>query len=105
MPRHATHATHATITRFEHAQYYKDGRHLQGKRYSIEWERLFDRLCHPTIAANKLDLPLWAPTIWPGDNRREMNDRGEKNNPIEVCALVLDVDHGATLAAGMNAIE
>lgn len=92
-------ATHATITRFEYAQYRKDDRHLQGKRYLIEWERLFDRFFDPTIATNKMDLPLWAPTIWPGDNRKE------GSTPIEVCALVLDVDHGATLAAGVSAIE
>jgi hypothetical protein len=88
--------TRATITRFERI----DGpESLQGKRYSLEWERLFDRLCHPVIETNKLDLPLWAPTIWPGDNRRE------GTNPIEVYALVLDLDHGATLSGGVGAIQ
>ena len=94
--------TRATITRFEPVTKYpsrKDPRATQGKRYTLEWEQLFDRLGHPTIEKNKLDLPLWAPAIWPGDNRKEGNE------PIEVCALVLDVDHGATLAAGVGAIE
>lgn len=89
-------ATQATITRFEPVGH---PRHLQGKRYTLEWDRLFDRLCHATVETNKSDLPLWAPTIWPGDSRKEGND------PIEVYALVLDLDHGATLAAGVGAIE
>lgn len=88
--------TRATITRFEQADTSKG---LQGKRYTLEWERLFERLCHPAIARDKLDLPLWAPAIWPGDNRRE------GNNPIEVYALVLDLDHGATLSGGVGAIQ
>jgi hypothetical protein len=99
--------TRATITRFERCMPSTDatGRRwtkaetLQGKRYSLDWDRLFDRLCHPTVATNKLDLPLWAPTIWPNDNR------SEGNHPIEVCALVLDLDHGATLSGGVGAIQ
>lgn len=88
--------TRTTITRFERV----DGpQSIQGKRYFLEWERLFDRLSHPAIVTNKLDLPLWAPAIWPGDNRRE------GNNPIEVYALVLDLDHGATLSGGVGAIQ
>jgi hypothetical protein len=88
--------THATITRFERINHPKG---TQGKRYTLEWGRLFDRLCHATIETTKLDLPLWSPAIWHGDNRRE------GNHPIEVCALVLDLDHGATLSAGVGAIE
>lgn len=88
--------TRATITWFERV----DGpKAMQGKRYTLEWERLFDRFLRPIAATNKLDLPLWAPTIWKGDNKRE------GNNPIEVYALVLDVDHGATLSGGVGAIE
>lgn len=85
--------TRATITRFERTTT------TQGKRYSLDWERLFDRLCQATIETNKLDLPLWAPTIWPGDNRRE------GTNPVELYALVLDLDHGATLSGGVGAIQ
>ncbi len=85
--------TRATITRFERTTT------TQGKRYSLEWERLFERLCHAAIETNKLDLPLWAPTIWPKDNR------SEGTNPIEVYALVLDLDHGATLSGGVGAIQ
>src|SRR5262245_38830838 len=83
----------ATITRFERTT------STQGKRYKLDWERLFDRLCHATVAADKLDLPLWAPTIWANDDRRE------GANPIEVYALVLDLDHGATLSGGVGAIQ
>lgn len=85
--------TRATITRFERTTT------IQGKRYSLDWDRLFDRLSHSTIATNKLDLPLWAPAIWPDDNRRE------GANPVEVYALVLDLDHGATLSGGVGAIQ
>ena len=85
--------TRATITRFERTTT------TQGKRYSLDWDRLFERLCHATIATDKFDLPLWAPTIWPRDNRSHGND------PIEVYALVLDVDHGATLSGGVGAIQ
>lgn len=83
----------ATITRFTNVKA------LQGKRFVLDWSRLFDRLCHATEARSKLELPLWAPAIWPGDHRRE------GNNPIEVCALVLDLDHGATLSGGVGAIQ
>jgi hypothetical protein len=88
--------TRATITRFERVN---GPESMQGKRYTLDWERLFDRLCHPVIETDKLNLPLWAPAIWPGDNRRE------GNNPIEVYALVLDLDHGATLSGGVGAIQ
>ena len=85
--------SYATITRFERTTT------TQGKRFTLGWDRLFDRLCHAIESKSKLDLPLWAPTIWPNDNRREGTD------PIEVCALVLDLDHGATLSGGVGAIQ
>jgi hypothetical protein len=83
----------ATITRFENVKA------NQGKRFRLEWALLFDRLCHPAEARDKFELPLWAPTLWPRDSKVEGNE------PIELCALVLDLDHGATLSAGIGAIQ
>jgi hypothetical protein len=91
--------THATITRFPPITSRVKGKPVQGKRYSLEWERVFERLCHATVETTKLDLPLWAPTIWPNDVT------GEGIDPIEVCALVLDLDHGATLSGGVGAMQ
>ncbi len=81
------------ITSFANAQT------ITGRRFELEWARLFDRLCHAREARSKLELPLWSPAIWPGDRRPE------GSIPIEVSALVLDLDHGATLSGGFGALE
>lgn len=83
----------AAITRFRNAKM------IQGKRFVLDWSRLFDRLCHAREAPSKLSLPLWSPAIWVGDCRREGAE------PIEVCAIVLDLDHGATLSGGLGAVD
>lgn len=72
---------------------------LWGKRHELPWDRLFDRLTQPRIAHQKATLPLWAPAIWPNNRRPEGSD------PIELYALVLDLDHGATLSGGFGAIQ
>lgn len=70
----------------------------QGRAVRTSWPAMLDRLGRPSVYARKEDAPRWSAASFEGDRRSLANVRS-------LCAVVLDVDAGAELAAVIAVLD